>query len=98
VKGAIVTVLGLSFKEDCPDLRNSRVIDLIRELEGFGVAVQVHDPRVDPEEARREYDVTLAPLEALRLPAAVVLAVAHREYRELGLGGLGAPSSGKSRS
>src|SRR5438094_8638950 len=56
VKGAAVTVLGLTFKENCPDLRNSRVIDVIRELESYGVRVHVHDPVADKEEALHEYD------------------------------------------
>jgi UDP-N-acetyl-D-galactosamine dehydrogenase len=76
-------VLGLTFKEDCPDLRNSRVIDVVRELEGYGLRVQVADPLADPEEARHEYGVTLTPLAQLRPAAALVAAVAHREYRAL---------------
>src|SRR5947207_13537517 len=59
VKGAAVNVLGLTFKENCPDLRNSRVIDVVRELESFGVSVHVHDPVADPEDALREYGVRL---------------------------------------
>ncbi len=59
VKGAAVTVLGLTFKEDCPDLRNSRVIDVIRELESYGVDVHVHDPIADADEAVHEYGVKL---------------------------------------
>ncbi|HEY5998800.1 MAG TPA: nucleotide sugar dehydrogenase [bacterium] len=90
VKGAAVTVLGLTFKEDCPDLRNSRVIDIVRELEAYGAVVQVADPLADPEEARHEYRVALTPLERLRPAAAVVAAVAHREYRALGPEGLAA--------
>src|SRR5437879_7313615 len=62
VKGADVTVLGLTFKENCPDLRNSRVIDVVRELESFGVSVHVHDPVADPEDALREYGVRLTSL------------------------------------
>ena len=59
VKGAKVAVLGLTFKENCPDLRNSRVIDIIRELESYGVEVSVHDPLADAAEAMHEYGVTL---------------------------------------
>jgi UDP-N-acetyl-D-galactosamine dehydrogenase len=77
---AIVTVLGLTFKEDCPDLRNSRVIDIIRELQDYGITVQVHDPLADAAEALHEYGVTLVPFAELQPAAAVVLAVAHREY------------------
>jgi UDP-N-acetyl-D-galactosamine dehydrogenase len=72
-----VTVLGLSFKEDVPDIRNSKVVDVIRELESFGVRVQVHDPLASPEEASREYGVRLLPREALEPADAVILAVAH---------------------
>ena len=90
VSGAPITVLGLTFKEDCPDLRNSRVIDIIRELQDFGAVVQVADPLADPEEARHEYGVTLTPFDKLDPAAAVVAAVAHREYRALGAGRLAA--------
>jgi len=81
ILGATVTVLGLTFKEDCPDLRNSKVIDIIRELEDYGVRVQVHDPLAESAEAEKEYSVKLLPFEALKPAAAVVVAVAHREYR-----------------
>ncbi len=80
VKGAHVTVLGLTFKENCPDLRNSRVIDVVRELESFGAKVHVHDPIADPAEARHEYGVELVPWEALPRSQAIVAAVAHREF------------------
>lgn len=83
VRGCTVTVLGLTFKEDCPDLRNSKVIDIIRELEDYGIEVQVHDPLADPAEALHEYGVRLVPLGELRPAAAVVAAVAHRQYREM---------------
>jgi UDP-N-acetyl-D-galactosamine dehydrogenase len=80
---AVVTVLGLTFKEDCPDLRNSRVIDIIHELRDYGITVQVHDPHGDAAEALHEYGVTLLPFAELQPAAAVVVAVAHREYRTL---------------
>jgi UDP-N-acetyl-D-galactosamine dehydrogenase len=83
VKDAPVNVLGLTFKEDCPDLRNSRVIDIVRELAAYGCRVQVHDPLGDPHEARAEYGVELVPWEALPRAAATVIAVAHRVYRAL---------------
>jgi UDP-N-acetyl-D-galactosamine dehydrogenase len=76
-----VTVLGLTFKEDCPDLRNSKVIDIINELRDYGVQVQVHDSLADPAEAQHEYSVKLLSLAELKPAAAVVVAVAHREYR-----------------
>ena len=81
VRGAQAIVLGLTFKEDCPDLRNSRVIDVIRELESYGVVVHVHDPVADAAEARHEYGVELVPFDALPQSAAIVAAVAHREFR-----------------
>jgi UDP-N-acetyl-D-galactosamine dehydrogenase len=83
VSGTPVTVLGLTFKEDCPDLRNSRVIDIIRELQDFGAVVQVADPLADPDEALHEYGVTLTPFDQLAPAAAVVAAVSHRAYRAL---------------
>lgn len=82
VKGSTVNVLGLTFKENCPDLRNSRVPDIIRELESYGIRVQVHDPLADGAEAQREYGLALTPWDQLKPAAAVVLAVAHRPYQE----------------
>ncbi|WP_298273272.1 nucleotide sugar dehydrogenase [Geobacter sp.] len=83
ILGSTVTVLGLTFKEDCPDLRNSRVIDIIRELQDYGINVQVHDPLADPDEALHEYGVKPVPFEELRPAAGVVVAVAHRQFRSL---------------
>jgi UDP-N-acetyl-D-galactosamine dehydrogenase len=80
VQGGIVTVLGLTFKEDVPDTRNSRVIDIVRELQSFGLEVQVHDPLASVEDAKHEYDVILKGLDALRPADAVILAVAHNHY------------------
>ena len=80
MRRAVVTVLGFTFKENVSDLRNTRVVDVVRELEGYGLDVQVHDPRADPEEARREHGVGLAAAEALRPADAVILAVAHDEF------------------
>jgi UDP-N-acetyl-D-galactosamine dehydrogenase len=79
VKGAQVTVLGLTFKENCPDLRNSRVIDVVRELESFGANVHVHDPIADATEAMHEYGVLLTSWEQLPRAHAIVAAVAHRQ-------------------
>jgi UDP-N-acetyl-D-glucosamine/UDP-N-acetyl-D-galactosamine dehydrogenase len=77
VKGADVIVLGLTFKENCPDLRNSKVIDVINELKSYGVNVHVHDPMAAPEEARHEYGVELVTWEDLPKATAIVAAVAH---------------------
>ena len=81
--GDKVIVLGLTFKEDCPDLRNSKVVDLIRALQVNGLHILVHDPIADPEEALREYGLTLTPWDELpRNASAIVAAVSHREYGE----------------
>lgn len=80
-----VTVLGLTFKEDCPDLRNSKVIDIIRELQDYGINVQVHDPLADSTEAEHEYGVELTPYDKLQPAGAIVLAVAHQQYRDSSL-------------
>ncbi|MBK6806675.1 MAG: nucleotide sugar dehydrogenase [Betaproteobacteria bacterium] len=82
VRGADVVVLGLTFKEDCADLRNSRVIDVICELQSFGVNVHVHDPVAEPAHAMSEYEIALKAWDALPRAHAVVAAVAHREFRE----------------
>ena len=82
VLGATVTVLGLTFKEDCPDLRNSKVIDIINELKDYGVEVQVHDPMADSREAAHEYGLQLTDFDELRPAAAVIVAVAHERYRK----------------
>ena len=88
VKGAQVAVLGLTFKENCPDLRNSRVIDIIRELESYGVEVSVHDPLADAAEATHEYGVALRTWDELPRADAIVLAVAHDEFKRRSVDGL----------
>lgn len=85
VKGAKVIVLGLTFKENCPDLRNSKVIDIIRELQSFGVEVFVHDPVATSEEAEHEYGIALTSWPALPQADAIVAAVAHQEYQQMPL-------------
>jgi len=84
VEGACVLVMGLTFKENCPDLRNTRVIDIVRELGEYNVKVDVYDPWVDPEEALHEYGV-----EPIKEPRpgqydGIILAVAHREFAQMG--------------
>lgn len=81
VKDAPIIVLGLTFKEDCPDLRNSRVIDVIQELQSYGARVIVHEPVANVEEARHEYGVELTAWDDLPQAAAIVAAVAHKEFR-----------------
>ena len=80
VKGAKVNILGLTFKEDCGDLRNSKVIDIINELKSYGVDVFVTDPRADATEAMHEYGVSLLQWSDLPRADAIVAAVAHREF------------------
>ncbi len=85
IKGAQVVVLGLTFKENCPDLRNSKVIDVIRELQSYGCEVSVHDPVAEAEEAVHEYGVKLVAWDDLPKAQAIVAAVAHQEYADLGV-------------
>lgn len=83
VSGARVNLLGLTFKENCPDVRNSRVVDLIRELETFGIQVFVHDPQADAEVVSKEYQIELMTWEQLPAADALVLAVAHDSFLEI---------------
>ncbi len=83
IKGARVNVLGLTFKEDVPDIRNSKVIDIIRELHEFGVETFVHDPQASAEDALHEYGVRLTDWDSLPAADAIIVAVAHRKYLEL---------------
>jgi UDP-N-acetyl-D-galactosamine dehydrogenase len=83
IKGAKVNVMGLTFKENCGDLRNSKVIDIIHELKSYGVEVFVTDPRAAPSEAMHEYGVPLSSWAELPRADAIVAAVAHREYAAL---------------
>jgi len=86
--GARVLVLGLAFKENCPDLRNTRVVDIVGALGGYGVAVDVHDPWVRRAEARHEYDIDPVAEPAHGTYDAVVVAVGHREFVALGADGI----------
>jgi UDP-N-acetyl-D-glucosamine/UDP-N-acetyl-D-galactosamine dehydrogenase len=85
VNGSRVLILGLTFKENCPDLRNTRVIDVIAELRDYGVEVDVHDPWADAGEARTEYGLDLVVQPAAGAYDGLVLAVAHEEYRAVGV-------------
>ena len=81
IKGAKVIVLGLTFKENCSDLRNSQAADVVKELQDFGCEVHVHDPQAEPEQALHEYDITLSEWGQLPQNAdAIVAAVSHAEY------------------
>jgi UDP-N-acetyl-D-galactosamine dehydrogenase len=83
-----VLVLGVTFKENCPDIRNSKVVDVVLELQKQGARVEIYDPWAGRAECRREYGIT--PVQALRAGRydAAVVAVAHRQFRELGARGV----------
>jgi UDP-N-acetyl-D-glucosamine/UDP-N-acetyl-D-galactosamine dehydrogenase len=88
IKGARTLVLGMTFKENCPDIRNSKVIDVVRELEKYGAKVEIYDPWADGQESRHEYGVRpIKTLTPKRYDVAVI-AVAHREFRDLGAEGV----------
>lgn len=95
IEGVRVLILGMTFKENCPDIRNSRVIDIVHELREFGCVVDVYDPWADRAEVEREYGIVMKPLEELERAsyAAIVLAVGHKEFRELEVKALGTPDS-----
>jgi UDP-N-acetyl-D-galactosamine dehydrogenase len=83
IKGARVNVLGLTFKENVPDLRNSKVIDIVRELHEFGVETYVHDPLASHEDALHEYGLRLCDWDTMPAADALVLAVAHKAFLEM---------------
>jgi UDP-N-acetyl-D-galactosamine dehydrogenase len=89
IKGAKVNILGLTFKENCGDLRNSKVIDIINELKSYGIEVHVTDPQAESQEAIREYGVRLLPWADLPRADALVAAVAHKEFAELSMDDFG---------
>ena len=88
VMDARVLVLGLAFKENCPDLRNTRVVDIVQEFRDYHAQVDVYDPWVDRQEAQREYGIDLVAAPKPGHYDAMILAVAHRQFRELGAAGL----------
>ncbi|WP_342116005.1 nucleotide sugar dehydrogenase [Pseudoduganella sp. OTU4001] len=90
IKGAKVNVLGLTFKENCPDLRNSKVADVVFELQSYGLDVHVHDPVADAEESMHEYGIRLESWDSLPQADALVAAVSHKELLALSLGELSA--------
>jgi UDP-N-acetyl-D-galactosamine dehydrogenase len=85
---ARILVLGLTFKENCPDVRNTKVVDIVKELKSYGSAVDVHDPWVNAHEAKAEYGLELAVEPEKAAYDVIVLAVAHRQFRELGIEGI----------
>ncbi|MCL6618307.1 MAG: Vi polysaccharide biosynthesis UDP-N-acetylglucosamine C-6 dehydrogenase TviB [Thermomonas hydrothermalis] len=93
---ARILILGLAFKENCPDLRNTRVIDIMQALQGYNAQVDVHDPWVNPEEARHEYGISLVAAPEAGSYDAVIVAVGHQQF--YALGGEGVRAFGKSQS
>jgi UDP-N-acetyl-D-galactosamine dehydrogenase len=83
IKKAKIGVLGLSFKQDVPDLRNTKVIDIVKELREYGIEALVHDPLVSPDEALREYGIGLEPWDKVGGLDAVILAVPHKSFLEM---------------
>nr|WP_307502317.1 nucleotide sugar dehydrogenase [Paeniclostridium ghonii] len=98
VKGARVAILGMTFKEDCPDVRNSKVIDIINELKEYGINVFVTDPIADAKQVKEEYGVKLTKFEDIKDMDAVVVAVGHKEYLSLSLDSIKGLYEGKSIS
>ncbi len=88
VDQARVLVLGFTFKENCPDLRNTKVVDIVRELEQYNVQVDVFDPWIDPEEADHEYGIKPVAMPEAGNYDAVIVAVAHNQFKELGVSGI----------
>ncbi len=88
IAGARILVLGLAFKENCPDIRNTRVIDIVTELDGYHTSVDVHDPWVNAGEASHEYGISPVSVPESGAYDAVVLAVAHEQFRAMGIDGI----------
>jgi UDP-N-acetyl-D-galactosamine dehydrogenase len=83
IKGSRVLILGLTFKEDVPDIRNTKVVDIVKELKDYGIEVLIHDPMADAEETRHEYGLELTDLEAVGKVDAVIYAVSHQAFKSL---------------
>jgi UDP-N-acetyl-D-galactosamine dehydrogenase len=94
VRGSRIAVLGITFKENVPDLRNTKVVDIISELRDYGIEVLAHDPLADPEEARQHYGLALHPIGEIAGVDGVVVAVSHREYIQMALEGVAGLCSG----
>ena len=84
IEGAKVLVMGLTFEENCPDLRNTRVVDIVSELKQYNIAVDVYDPWVSVAEAEHEYGITPIPHPSAGAYDAMILAVAHADFKDLG--------------
>jgi UDP-N-acetyl-D-galactosamine dehydrogenase len=85
IQGTKVAILGLTFKEDVPDIRNTKVMDIVRELRDYGIAVRIHDPLADKKEALSHYNLEIQELDELAGSDAVIVAVNHSYYKNLGL-------------
>jgi UDP-N-acetyl-D-galactosamine dehydrogenase len=85
IRNAKVAIMGITFKENCPDIRNSKVIDIINELKEYGIEVQVSDPIADEDEVLKEYHIQLRALEDINSIDAVIIAVNHETYKNLTL-------------
>ena len=83
VKGANVLIMGLTFKENCPDLRNTRIVDIIAELAEYNIAVDIYDPWVSPDEAQHEYGVAVLTEKPQQQYDAVIVAVAHEQFKAM---------------
>ena len=83
IKGSKVLIMGLTFKEDCPDLRNSKVVDIIEELEEYGVESILYDPVAEKEEAKREYGIELKEKEEINDISAIIIAVKHKQFKKI---------------
>jgi UDP-N-acetyl-D-galactosamine dehydrogenase len=88
VKNSKVLVLGITFKENCPDVRNTKVVDVIQHLKGYGTTIDIYDPWVSPEEVMKEYGLLCMDTIPSNKYDGIVLAVAHQEFLELELEGL----------
>jgi UDP-N-acetyl-D-galactosamine dehydrogenase len=87
VQGSKVLIMGLAFKENCPDIRNTKVVDVVRELTDYGVTVEVTDPWCDPEEAESVYGIKLVERKVNEYDS-VIIAVAHQQYRDMQVKGI----------
>jgi len=96
ISGARILILGITFKENCPDLRNTRVIDLAREFSDYGAVVDIHDPWADRAQAAHDYGIALLAQPREGDYDAIVVAVAHDEFRALGVDGLRRLGNGRA--
>ena len=87
-KKSKVAILGLTFKENCPDVRNSKVVDIVRRLQEYGIEPIVTDPWADKDEAIREYGIKLVETDCVKDVDCIIIAVAHKEFRDKGIGDL----------